>query len=295
MSTASHLLPQVAQMLQAPDHERIEFCRQDRWVAYPAARLAIERLDDLHDHPRSLRMPNVIIVARSGNGKSSILEAFLNRHPVTVDTQGDPVTPIARVEVPPSPTVSSLCTEILWSMGVGHREKDSADIKRRQVMSILRYNRVRMLLVDEFNNIAEAGREARDILALIRNLSNDLKIVIGAAGTQAAINAMNQDPQLKSRFQPVPIPAWKLDKSYLQFLAAYERLLPLAKPSGLATEALAPTIHAMCGEAIGETVKFLKEASAQAIRSGEECITPDLVKAVQWTAPASWKDVALVI
>lgn len=295
MSPAGHLLPEVAQMLQAPNDERIEFCRQDRWVAYPAARAAIDRLDDLHDHPRSLRMPNIIIVARSGNGKSSILETFSNRHPVTIDSQGDPVSPIAHVEVPPSPTVSSLCSAILWSMGIGHRERDSAAVKTRQVASILRYNRVRMLLIDEFNNIAEAGREARDILALIRHFSNDLKIVIGAAGTQAAINALNQDPQLKSRFQPVPIPAWKLDRTYLKFLAAYERLLPLTKPSGLAGSELAPTLHAMCGEAIGETVKLLKQAAVQAIRLGEEQITPELLGSVEWTPPASWKDVALVI
>jgi hypothetical protein len=295
MSSAAHLLPEVARVLQADDHERIEFCRQDRWVAYPAARAAIDRLDDLHDHPRSLRMPNILIVARSGNGKSSILETFMNRHPVTVDSQGDPVAPIAHIEVPASPTVSSLCSEILWSMGVGHREKDSSAVKVRQVKSIMRYSRVRMLLIDEFNNIAEAGREARDILALIRSISNDLKIVIGAAGTQAAINALNQDPQLKSRFQPIPIPAWKLGRPYLQFLAAYERLLPLEKPSNLASAELAPILHGMCGEAIGDTVKFLKEAAVQAIRSGQEQVTLDIIKSVQWTPTATWKDVALVL
>lgn len=295
MTTATHLLPEVAQLLQAPAHERIEFCRQDRWVAYPAAREAINRLDDLHDHPRSLRMPNLLIVARSGNGKSSILESFCNRHPVTVTTQGDAVASIALVEVPPSPTVSSLCSAILWKLGIGHREKDSAAVKMRQVTSILRYTQVRMLLIDEFNNIAEAGREAREILRLIRYFSNDLKIVIGAAGTQAAINALNQDPQLKSRFQPVPLPAWPLGRSYRQFLASYERLLPLAHPSNLASPELASQIHMRCGEAIGETVKFLKAASVHAIRSGVERISAEMINDVPWVAPAQWKDVATVI
>lgn len=295
MTNFAHLAPEVAQILQAPHSERIDFCRQDRWVAYPAAHHAISRLDDLHDHPRSLRMPNVLIVARSGNGKSSILEYFANRHPTTVNTDGNAVVSTAYIEVPPYPTVSSLCSAILWKLGIGHREKDSAAIKMRQVVSILRHTHVRMLLLDEFNNIAEAGREAREILSMIRFFSNDLKIVIGAAGTQAAINALNQDPQLKSRFQPIPLRAWPLDRQYLQFLAAYERLLPLAEPSGLATASLAPKLHALCGEAIGETVKVLKQASAHAIKTAVERITPEVLDELSWVAPTKWKDVSLTI
>lgn len=295
MSSSGHLTPQVAQMLQAPQDERIEFCRQDRWVAYPNALDAIGVLDDLHDHPRTLRMPNVLIVARSGNGKSSILEYFTNRHPATVNTEGYAVIPVACVEVPPDPTVSTLYSAILWKLGIGHREKDSAAVKARQVKSILRHTHVRMLLLDEFNNIAEAGKEARAILSAIRSLSNDLKIVLGAAGTASAINALNQDPQLKSRFQPFALRAWSLDMQYLQFLAAYERLLPLQHPSGLSTEAIAPLLHRMGGEAIGETVKILKRAAVEAVKSGEERITPELLDRLNWVAPAKWKDVAATI
>lgn len=295
MNRFPHLAPEVAQLLQAPVEDRLEFCREDRWVSYPCAKQAIGLLDDLHDHPRSLRMPNILIVARSGNGKSSILEYFANRHHAMVNTEGHPVISVVRVEVPPYPTVSSICSTILWQMGIGHREKDSAAVKMRQVVSILSHNHVRMLLLDEFNNIAEAGREAREILSTIRHLSNTLKIVIGAAGTQASINALNQDPQLKTRFQPFGLRAWELDREYLKFLAAYERVLPLAEPSGLATKELAPMLHMACGKAIGETVKLLKLASAHAIKSGEERITPKMLQDLPWVASTSWKDVAAAI
>ncbi len=282
-------------MLQAPLEERIAFCREDRWVAYPGALEAVSLLDDLHAHPRTLRMPNLLIVARSGNGKSSILEYFENRHPPTVNTEGHPTVPVVTVEIPPCPTVSSICSSILWRMGIGHREKDSVAIKLRQAKDILSYSHVRMLLLDEFNTIAEAGREAREILTMIRHMSNTQKIIVAAAGTPSAINALNQDPQLKSRFRPFPLRAWSLDVQYLQFLASYERLLPLERPSGLSTQALAPLIHRLCGEAIGETVKLLKEAAVLAIKSGEERITPELIRSMKVVAPAKWKDVAAII
>ncbi len=290
-----HLAPEAAKMLEAPTEERVEFCKQDRWVAYPTAREFVAILDELYSHPRTLRMPNYLLVARSGNGKSSILEHFGRRYESSVDAGGMPVMPVLHVDVPPDPTESSLYSAILWKMMKGHREKDSVSVKRQQTTALLRQLQVRILLLDEFNNIAEAGRSARDLLATVRFLANDVKLAICAAGTASAIHALNQDPQLKSRFQGFPLPAWKLDRRYLQFLAAYEQVLPLAEPSGLASKEMAPKLHALCGESIGETVKLLKLAAAHAVKSGEERITPQTLGQVHWVAPTKWGDVAALI
>jgi len=54
-------------------------------------------------------------------------------------------------------------------------------------------------------------------------------------------------------------------------------LLPLAKPSELASEQLAPLIFKAGGVAIGGTVYLIKEAAVMAIRSGEERITAEIV------------------
>jgi len=110
-----------------------------------------------------------------------------------------------------------LWSTILWALGISHREKDPASLKKRQVKSALQYASVRLLIIDEFNNLSNAGKKAADLLAAIKGLSNDLKISIVAAGTQAAINALNSDPQMKSRFEPAPLDRWRLDAEYLRF------------------------------------------------------------------------------
>jgi len=160
------------------------------------------------------------------------------------------------------------------------------------VKSVLQYADVRLLVIDEFNNLTSAGKNAGDLLAAIKGLSNDLKIPIIAAGTQAAINALNSDPQMKSRFEPAALDRWKLDTEYLRFLASYERLLPLAEPSGLATRTLAPTIYGMAGDTIGGTVKLIKAAAAKAIESGYERIDDSVLKSLTWTRPGEWDEVA---
>lgn len=292
MKIFAHLDPTVGEALTLPTPERVAFCKEDRWIGYTRATHILKQLDQLLIYPKTLRMPNLLIVGRSGNGKSSILQRFSNLHPVQITESGKPVVPILSVEMPETGGESEFWSAILWALGISHREKDPARIKKRQAKSMLQNASVRLLVIDEFNNLTNAGKHAADLLGAIKGLSNDLKISIVAAGIQTAINALNSDPQMKSRFEPAALDRWKLDSEYLRFLTSYEKLLPLAEPSGLATRTLAPTIYGMTGETIGATVKLLKAAASYAIESGRERIDEHVLKNVDWTRPGEWDDVA---
>lgn len=289
---ASHLAAEVEAYLELPKSERIAYCKSDRWIGYTRATQILQQLDQLLIYPKSLRMPNVLVVGRSGNGKSSIVERFASRHPVQITTTGSPVAPILLVSMPETPDEGEFWSEILWAMGVSHSERSPAPIKKREVKSVLGYAGVRVLVMDEFNNLMTAGRRAGDLLAAIKGLSNDLKISIVAAGTQAAINALNSDPQMKSRFEPAALDRWRLDTEYLRFIASYEKLLPLAEPSNLASREIAPVLFSMAGSTIGQTVKLLKEAASHAISTGRERIDVQLLAAMPWTREDDWDDIA---
>jgi hypothetical protein len=293
--TASHLLPEVAEMLDQPDADRIKFCKTDRWVSYSSARRALDEMDNLRTYPKNVRPNNVLIVARSGNGKSSILEYFANRHPVLMTEDGSPIMPVLRIEMPESPDESEFWSLILWGLGISHREGDRAPHKKRQAKSAMLYAGVQLLVIDELNNVTQAGREAPFLLAAIRNLSNELRLPIVAAGTQQAINAINLDPHFKKRFDPIGLSRWLLNVEYLKFLASYEKLLPLTKPSGLASRELAPVLYGLAGDTIGQTVKLLRRAAEAAIESGTEQITPKLVKDLGWTKDGDWDAIARAI
>lgn len=292
MSYFDHVDANVIETLDLPKPERIAFCQADRWVGYTRATQILSQLDQLAIYPKTLRMPNILVVGRSGNGKSSILERFTNRHPVQESATGSPIAPVLPIEMPETPDESELWSTILWGLGISHREKDPASLKKRQVKSAMYYAQVRILVIDEFNNLVNAGRVAGDLLAAIKGLSNELKISVVAAGTQSSINALNSDPQMKSRFEPAVLDRWKLDAEYLRFLASYERLLPLAEPSGLATREIAPKLYGMAGDTIGATVKLLKSAAVAAIESGRERIDINILDRVSWTRPGEWEEVA---
>lgn len=292
MNSFEHLDPEVAPILLLPRDERLEFCNSDRWVGYTRAVQIMQQLDQLLLYPKTLRMPNLLIVGRSGNGKSSILERFTRRHPIQITEAGTPIAQVLSVAMPETPDESEFWSCILWALGISHGDRDTVPMKKRQAKSVLKFAGVRILVIDEFNNLTSAGRKQGDILALIKGLSNDLKISIVAAGTQEAINALNSEPQMKSRFEPAPLDRWSLNAEYLRFLASYERLLPLGEPSELASRDMAPKIFGMAGETIGATVKLLKAASNKAILSGAERIDEKVLKAVSWTKPGEWSEIA---
>lgn len=288
----THLDSEVIPLLQAPRSERVEHCRSDHWIGYTRATEILQQLDQLLIYPKTLRMPNLLIVGRSGNGKSSILERFAHRYPVQITATGSPIAPVLHIAMPETPDEGEFWSEILWCMGISHGERDSAASKKKQAKSILKYANVRVLAIDEFNNLTTAGKRAGDLLAAIKGLSNDLKISVVAAGTQAAINALSLEPQMKSRFEPAALDRWKLDVEYLRFLTSYEKLLPLAQPSNLASRELAPKLYAMAGETLGSTVKLIKQAASFAIESGHERIDERVLKDMKWTRQDEWEDIA---
>jgi hypothetical protein len=69
----SHLTAGAAALLAETDERRIRAIRSRRWVLYPRAKQALDRLSLLLDHPRGTRMPSIAIYGDSGMGKTMIM------------------------------------------------------------------------------------------------------------------------------------------------------------------------------------------------------------------------------
>lgn len=102
-TTFNHLAPWVHEMVMLPNEERIHQIKHDRWIGYTQAEKALEKLEELITHPTRQRMPNLLIVGHTNNGKSMIVEKFRRgyneRHPEHYILQCDALL----VEELPSP------------------------------------------------------------------------------------------------------------------------------------------------------------------------------------------------
>jgi Bacterial TniB protein len=144
-----------------------------------------------------------------------------------------------------------------------------------------------MIVIDEIHNILAGAVKKRDVfLNVIRNLGNDLQVPIVGVGTELAVNAIESDKQLSSRFELAPVPRWDFDNEYRQLLASFEAFLPLRRPSDLSAAKIAFRIYNMTDGTIGETSALVNKAAVEAIRSGEDQINDQILNKVDWIAPS---------
>jgi hypothetical protein len=76
MFRPSHLTDEAASILAGATDERVYFIQSKRWVAYPKAVQILEHLNKMLKHPRTTRMPSLIVYGDSGMGKSMLVDKF---------------------------------------------------------------------------------------------------------------------------------------------------------------------------------------------------------------------------
>lgn len=291
MSTYSHLNDSAVEALTLSDAERIHKIRSERWIGYPKAKQILAKLEDLLIYPRTHRMPNLLVVGDTNNGKTMLAQRFMNLHPADDNPDGEGIiAPVLLVQAPPVPDEGRFYNAILEMLFAPYRPSERIDKKQFQVIKLLRYIGLKVLVIDEIHHIL-AGNMNRQkaFLNVIKYLGNELQISIVGVGTKDAFRALQTDPQLSNRFEPVTLPRWEMDHDFQRLLASFERMLPLKQPSGLAQQELASTLFAMSEGYIGELSRLLSDASALAIKSGTEQISAKLLQQLDWTPPSRRK------
>ncbi len=110
----SHLTASAAALLAETDEQRIRAIRSRRWVLYPRAKQALDRLNRLLDHPRGTRMPSVAIYGDSGMGKTMIMKRFRDQHPPTFNSlTGTLKTPVLAMEIANSEAIRPPDSEMI--------------------------------------------------------------------------------------------------------------------------------------------------------------------------------------
>jgi type II secretory pathway predicted ATPase ExeA len=282
------ILPSARAALDLPDQERILFLRQPRWIGYTRSKQVLGRMEALMHYPSMHRMPNLLIVAETNNGKTTIARRFARLHPAADDRDSEHTrVPVLLLQASPAPDEGRFYNSILEALHAPYRPSEGAGKKEVQVIKLLRTVGLRMLIIDEIHNLL-AGSLARQRLFLnvLKYLGNELQVPIVGVGTVEAIRAVATDPQLANRFEPLALTKWEMNREYLFLLASFTRLLPLRKPSSLIDNDLALKLLSMSEGTIGELSSLLATATEHAISSARERIDLELLREIDWI-PAS--------
>jgi Bacterial TniB protein len=279
MSDLSHLLESVQRVVHAEDEHRLAFLREDRWIDYPRSAAILSTLEDMFLTPPRARMPCMLLHGDSGMGKTKIIEKFRRAHrSVYSQKHGVERQPVILMQMPSSPTDRRFYVRLLDAMGAPYRDNDRLSSLEGVALRLLRRLEPRMIVVDEVHHLlAGSAREQRASLNLLKYLTNEIKCSMVTVGTRDAMIAMGVDAQITSRFTPYELQTWTETDEFRRFVSAFERVLPLRKPSGLADRELLQTILALSGGNTGRVSVLLIEATQRAIRSGKEFIDRPLL------------------
>ena len=288
MNEHCHLSEAVKATIDLPDAERIAGIRKPRWIGHPYAKTILDKLEQLLAHPRMHRMPNLLIVADTNNGKTMTVNRFHRLHPAADNVDGDIASvPVLLLQAPAVPNENRFYNAMFDSLGHPYRASQPAGRKVNQILHLLPTVGVRMLIIDEIHHLlAGSTNKQREFLNVLKYLGNELQTPIVGVGTKDAIRAIQTDPQLANRFEPTGIPHWSLDRDFRMLLASFESVLPLRAPSRLSEQGLATRLLAMSEGTIGELFSLLTSAAILAIRTGQERIDSKLLDELKWVPPS---------
>lgn len=286
----NHLHPLAQADLELSDEKRIERINSDRWVGYSRAKSILDKMDALFARPRSSRMPGMLIVGGTNQGKTTLLNRFCAKHPVVDRPGAEHVEmPVVKIQCPPGPDESRFYTALLDAL----YQSDSSSLrthpaeKHRQAKRIMEKVGTRVLILDELHNIlAGPSHRQRYFLNVLKYLSNDLRLPLIAAGTADALNAITTEPQLSNRLVPVALPRWEDGDEFLKLLGSLEKMLPLRNPSKLRGASLAAEIFSLSEGVLGEAVSLVTQAACEAVSTRQECITLQLIKSLDFVRPS---------
>ena len=274
--------------------ERIKQIHNPKWINYPSSNQIINELENLLEFDQSHRPENLLIISETNNGKTIIAKRFLKKHEPKIILEADGnekiIMDVLMIQCPYVADEKLFYFALLDALNVSYRSSKSSKELLTRVLDVLKRLRVKILILDEFQHLLSKPSKQRDILNLIKYISNEVGISFVGIGTKEAFYVINSDPQLANRFNKSMLPSWKYNNTFINLLATYQTHMDLQKEFNITEPKISKMIFEMGQGLLGEYVRIIKLLWKEAIVSGEEKITLETLKRIKYIPPSQRRD-----
>lgn len=287
-----HLTEDTHALLNAPLERRLDRIDEDIFIPWHFAESALRELARLFRLPEGTRRPIMLLVGESGQGKSTLLDEFMQRHGIDRESfigksgrQELFVLSLAGLE-----NGDEFHYRILRHLG--EPVPSSRDAKKSGLLDIsaaaLLRSKPRLFVYEECQSLARVQNpEVEKVLESIRHISNVTRRPIAMLGSAEMDLPLRRSRHTATRFERFVLPAWTDIPELRSFVDAELSHMPLPQPSPITDDV---SLHRLIGWSNGVTeyiVKTLRRACREAIYSERDCITFDLLDQSKtlWTPP----------
>ena len=280
----AHLSKKTIEVVELYDKEAsLRYIENPFWIQYSRAAKLLDIMHEYMNNPTKTRMQSLLIIGDPNMGKSEVIQKFVDMNPPETYVDNEGLTrirqPVILTLANSSASVKNLYTSILYSFHTSFSPSASTAKLEYQVYALMREHQVKVLIIDELHHILETTiTKQRVVMNAIKNISNQLKIPIIGAGINTVARVLMTDPQHASRFHTVELKKWKLGSDFAGLLKAFEKALPLAKPSHLGKQKKATLLYHISQGNLGNLHTLLKICTKYALEQDIHEITMEIIE-----------------
>lgn len=287
-----HLNERCQDIVLLDAKDRIRYMHKDILIEYPKIKEIHSLLNQLMDRPKKPRMQNLLIIGESNIGKTSIISSFEKKHhSYVIEDENEMsiiVRPVILALASDSADVKDLYASILEAFWSPFNPGDTLVKLRHQVFHQMQECNVKILIIDEIHHFLRGtSKQQRNVMDALKNIGTKLMIPIVGVGLREASLILTSDPQLSSRFDLIKLSKWELNKDFRVLLQAFEKRLPLKKPSNLASKEKTTLLHMISQGNLGNLHRLLIECTSYAIENETEEITLEIINKFKWIKPTN--------
>ena len=293
--------------LDADTQARLQALDARLWIPYTAVRSIIRRIEGFMVHPVTDRMPSLSVVARSFNGKTSLLSYLQRRYnpkPLppgqrSVADMPAPTCPVFVFQAPSEPNVDRFLDNVLAKLNMLGSKSESRASKVQRICVMFDALEVKLVGIDEFG-FMNAGTPNQQTKALngLKAFFNDIRRCIVLTTVEEGLNVLQSNEEIANRFEPMFLPPWKQvedtageTSDLTKLLVSYEKFLGLKDVSTLHEPEMAKQILAQGNNILGHMNDLLRRLAKHAIVMKTERITikdlkpANLMNNIGWVHP----------
>jgi type II secretory pathway predicted ATPase ExeA len=279
------LLPDVRKMLTASNPERIAAIQRDRFIPTAQHLQALNGLRDLFEWIRGIRPIGYTLCGDTGAGKSLIIDLFAADH-LFIPQPNSEADLNELIVIEPDSASDMQLVDLLLVATRSELKLRSLDDKKRHLYKVLKEQCTRSIIIDEANALLSGSvRQRRKIWNIVKKLINR-GISIGLVCTDETRSAILRDSQIETRIViELTLPLWVDGEEWVKFLFALEASFPLREASNIwADETMRKYLLDRAKGRLGSAVQLIQFAGIEAIKTGEERITLEILRAVKLRA-----------